>query len=233
MNPRLRASLRVLVFLVFALVVLPAKGRWLRHAFEGSDDTARYLVDHGIELVAILLYGAIAAAMERRSFAAYGLPWREALSSRFWQGAAAGLASLAVLAVALVATGALRVGMSSTPGGTAAGFGVAYALVFALLALREEFLYRGYGLCVLTQVAGFWPAALTATAWFARTHAGLSGENALGLVSVALFGLLACLMLRRTGNLWMPIGFHAAWNWGQTYLLGVSDSGHAAAPGHL
>ena len=50
---------------------------------------------------------------------------------------------------------------------------------------------------------------------------------------VGLFGVFACLLLRLTGNLWMPIGFHAAWNWGQTFLFGVSDSGHAAAPGHF
>jgi hypothetical protein len=30
----------------------------------------------------------------------------------------------------------------------------------------------------------------------------------------------------------MPIGFHAAWNWGQTYFYGVPDSG-LAAKGHL
>ncbi len=233
MNPRLRALLRVLVFVLFAFVVLPAKARWLRHVFHGADDTARYLVDHGIELGAVLLYAAIAAAVERRPFASYGLPWREALRSRFWQGAAAGLASIAVLVLALVATGALRVGVSATSLGTAIGFGLGYALVFVLLALREEFLYRGYGLFTLAQLVGFWPAAVAASAWFTNTHAGVSSESTLGLVSVALFGLFGCLLLRRTGNLWMVIGFHAAWNWGQTCLFGAGDSGHAAAPGHL
>jgi len=44
--------------------------------------------------------------------------------------------------------------------------------------------------------------------------------------------MLACLILRRTGNLWLPIGFHAAWDWGQTYFYGVPDSG-TVVPGHL
>src|SRR5262249_6746703 len=60
-----------------------------------------------------------------------------------------------------------------------------------------------------------------------------AGENALGLANVAAFGLLACLALKRTGNLWLVIGFHASWDWGETYLFGVGDSGHPPAPGHL
>ena len=35
-----------------------------------------------------------------------------------------------------------------------------------------------------------------------------------------------------SGNLWMPIGFHLAFDWGETYLYGVPNSGHVL-PGHL
>ncbi len=44
--------------------------------------------------------------------------------------------------------------------------------------------------------------------------------------------MLACFLLRRTGNLWMPIGLHAAFDWGETYLYGVANSGQAL-PGHF
>lgn len=233
MNPRLRALGRLLAFLALVIIILPAKGRWLRLVFHGTDDTVRYVVDHMIELAAVLIFSAIMAKIERRPFAAFGLPWRLALRARFWQGAGAGLASLTLLVLVLHATGAIQIDMSSTSALKAVGFGVVYAVLFVLLAVREEFLYRGYGLFTLTEVAGFWPAALASAAWFAWSHAGNARESALGLVTVAAFGLLACLMLRRTGNLWMPIGFHAVWDWGQTYLFGVGDSGHAAAPGHL
>jgi hypothetical protein len=114
----------------------------------------------------------------------------------------------------------------------AAGFALVYAVVFLLLAVREEFLYRGYGQFTLTEAAGFWPAAVVTTIWFAATHVG-PNESVLGLANVAIFGLLACLTLRRTGSLWLAIGFHASWDWGETYLFGVGDSGHAPAPGHL
>ena len=41
-----------------------------------------------------------------------------------------------------------------------------------------------------------------------------------------------CLFLRRTGNLWLPIGFHTAFNWAQIYFYGVATSG-VTMPGHL
>ena len=53
------------------------------------------------------------------------------------------------------------------------------------------------------------------------SHRGNAGEEWIGLFNAALFGLLACFLLRRTGNLWMPIGLHMAFDWGETYLYGV------------
>lgn len=44
--------------------------------------------------------------------------------------------------------------------------------------------------------------------------------------------LVACLLLRRTGDLWMPIGLHAGWNRSEMYFYGV-PSGGFAGQGHL
>jgi len=52
------------------------------------------------------------------------------------------------------------------------------------------------------------------------------------LFNAGAFGLLACFLLRRTGNLWMPSGLHLAFDWGETYFYGVADSGQTL-PGHL
>jgi CAAX protease family protein len=233
MQVRLRAVGRLLAFALLAFVVFPAVKRGLRSALHGTDGTVVYLVDHLFELAAVLMFCTIAAGLERRPFGAFGMPWRDALRARFWQGAGAGLVSLAVLVLALQGAGALQVGASATPPLRAAGFFVVYAAIFALLAMREEFLYRGYGLFTLTAATAFWPAAVASTVWFAWTHAGNANESPIGLANVAIFGLLACFTLRRTGSLWMAIGFHATWDWGQTYLFGVGDSGHPPAPGHL
>src|SRR5262249_24387501 len=41
-----------------------------------------------------------------------------------------------------------------------------------------------------------------------------------------------CLTLYRTGNLWFAVGFHAAFDWGESYLYSVPDSG-TTVTGHL
>ena len=47
-----------------------------------------------------------------------------------------------------------------------------------------------------------------------------------------VIGMFFCLTLWRTGNLWFAVGLHAAFDWGETYLYSVPDSG-LVAPGHL
>ena len=233
MQPRVRALVGASLYALLVLVVFPLAGRRLESLLHGVDGIVVYLVDHMIQLVVILVFGVVAAALEKRPFAAFGLPWRGALRSRFWKGAAAGIVSLALLVMALCALGALELRPPAASVVAAAGFGLAYAIVFVLLAVREEFLYRGYGQLKLTEATHFWLAAAVTTTWFVATHATSSRENAIGLANIALFGLVACLTLWRTGDLWFAIGLHAAWDWGETWLFGVSDSGHAAAPGHL
>jgi hypothetical protein len=51
----------------------------------------------------------------------------------------------------------------------------------------------------------------------------------LGVFFIALFW---CLTLRRTGALWFSVGMHAAWDWCESFLYSVPDSG-TPAPGHL
>lgn len=232
MRSRLQAAARLALYVLLVFVVFPAKGRWLRAALHGADDATLYVVDHLIELAAILVFAGIAAAAERRPFGAFGLPFRRWPGRNFLLGAGTGLAAIVALVLGLHTLGALHVSGPSSFTLANAGFGLLVAVVFVLLAVREEFLYRGYGVFTMTRVTGFWLAAVASSAWFTQAHTG-PNETTIGLVSVAIYGLLSCFVLLRTGNLWMAVGFHIAWNWGQTYLFGVGDSGHAAGPGHL
>jgi hypothetical protein len=232
-KPSLRGAIGVLAYAALAFLAFPAQGKLLKRSLPGMDETALYVIGHLVELSEILMFAWLASRLERRSFAAYGLPWRQAFRARFWQGAALAMVALTVLVLAVAALGGVRLSMPQHAGPEALLFAAGYLVLFIILGFREEFLYRGYGLSTLAGQIGFWPAAVTSSAWFASTHMGNSGENVLGLAAVGLFGLFACLLLARTGNLWLPIGFHAVWDWGETYLFGVSDSGHPPAPGHF
>lgn len=233
MARRLKALGRLLAFALFVVGGSILVTGWIRASMKGADEGVVYLVGHLAQLAILLVFAWVASKLERRPFGAYGMPWRKALRSDFWKGAAAGIVSLSVLVFTLALAGALALSIAPQKLLVGAVAALAYGLIFLLLAMREEFLCRGYSLFTLSEVTGFWLAATITTAWFVDGHAGTRGENPIGLANVALFGLIACLTLRRTGMLWMAIGFHAAWDWGETYFYGVADSGHAAAPGHL
>jgi membrane protease YdiL (CAAX protease family) len=79
---------------------------------------------------------------------------------------------------------------------------------------------------------GFWPAAVITSLIFAALHLTNAGENALGIAAVFAGGLAFCLMLRVSGSLWLGIGFHAAWDWAQSFVYGTPDSGFVVR-GHL
>jgi membrane protease YdiL (CAAX protease family) len=101
-----------------------------------------------------------------------------------------------------------------------------------IVGLFEEFLLRGYSQFTLGRGIGFWPAALVLSSVFGLIHLRNEQEHWPGLLAAAFIGLFFCVTLRRTGNLWFAVGFHAAWDWGETFFYSVPDSG-MTSPGHL
>ncbi len=191
-----------------------------------------YVVNKAASFLTFLFASWVMARIERRSIAEYGLPWRLMFRSRFWSGSAIGFASVSALLVVLRTLGVFGFGAFALHGAQTLEYGLVFGVIFVLIGLEEEFRYRGYGLFTLASGIGFWPAAVVSSALFGYSHSGNPGENWLGLVNAGLGGLLCCLLLRRTGNLWLAIGFHAAWDWAESYFFGVPDSGYVL-PNHL
>ncbi len=73
--------------------------------------------------------------------------------------------------------------------------------------------------------SGFWQAAWVTSTAFAFYHTLNSGENWIGIFAAGAMGCVFCLSVRVTGSAWWAIGFHAAWDWAETYFYGVADSG--------
>jgi membrane protease YdiL (CAAX protease family) len=107
-----------------------------------------------------------------------------------------------------------------------------WALCLLFVGLFEEFLFRGYSLFTLTTGIGFWPAAILLSLLFAGVHLQNSGEGRVGVAAVFVVGMLWCFSVRRTGSLWFAVGMHAAFDFGETFLYSVPDSG-MLLPGHL
>jgi membrane protease YdiL (CAAX protease family) len=228
----LRAGWRLCIFLGMVIALINASNLMVRRLLHGADSITLFLVRDVMDLLIFLLASWTMGRIEGRTIANYGLPWRRMFRMQFWQGVGLGFASITGLLVAMRAVGVFYFGSIALHGVDIWKWATIYALVFILVAVREEFRARGYGLFTLSSGIGFWPAAILSAAYFGYAHHGNSGEDWIGLVNAGLFGLLGCLLLRRTGNLWMPIGLHMAFDWGETYFYGVANSGQTA-PGHL
>ena len=174
---------------------------------------------------------ALMAWIEGRNTWSYGLGGRHR-PRRFLYGCVGGFASLSVLVAVLVQSRVLVFDGQALHGWRIAAYGVAWAVAFTLVALNEEVLFRGYLQANITARRGFWWASCITSAIFAVTHIHNGGETVYGVGFVFAIGLMFCLMLRASGSLWLGIGFHAAWDWAQSYLYGTSDSGLAML-GHL
>jgi membrane protease YdiL (CAAX protease family) len=167
----------------------------------------------------------IVSRMERRSLDDYGIPPRQAFGRRFWEGTLWGFATLTAPLLLLNVSGHFRIESAALTGSAVFRWALAWGATFVALALSEELTFRGYLLFVVARRRRFWPAALLLSVAFGIAHLGNHGETLLGIVQVAEIGWLFCLMIRRTGNLWFAIGFHAAWDWAQTFFYGTPDSG--------
>jgi membrane protease YdiL (CAAX protease family) len=183
-------------------------------------------------LASAFLPALVMGAIEKRSVGGYGLPWRNAFGKSFWVGMFWGIVAITVLVLAIGGLGDFSLGGLALHGGRILKFAAFWGGFFVIVGLFEEFLLRGYTQFTLTQGIGFWPAALLLSTFFAALHVGNPGETWMGLLAVAVIGLFFCLTLRRTGNLWFAVGFHASWDWGESYLYSVPDSG-GMVTGHL
>jgi membrane protease YdiL (CAAX protease family) len=167
----------------------------------------------------------IMSMIEGRRLGQYGLPRSEALRKNFRVGLLIGLLGTSCTMLAIFALHGVRFARAEIHGTAILTAAAAWGLAFLLSGLAEEFLFRGYAQFTLTTGMGFWPSAFLLSGLFGLIHATNGGEALLGDLSVVSFGLLLCLFLRRTGNLWCAVGFHMGYDWGQTFLYGVPNSG--------
>jgi membrane protease YdiL (CAAX protease family) len=174
----------------------------------------------------------ILAGFEQRPFGSYGLPGRQAFGKFFWAGILWGFGALTMLMLTLHAAGGFDLGRFNLHGLGILKFAAFWGIFFLLVGFYEEVLTRGYAQMILAASFGFWPAAFILSAGFAALHLANPGENLVGLAAVFLIALFFCLTLRRTGTLWFAVGFHASWDWGESFFYSVPDSG-LTTQGHL
>ena len=238
----IRAGWRLLLFIFLMFACLKAEGFTLKHVpgvdawFKAQDPNvftpAVAIFSESIMLFGLMVATAVMALVEKRTYADYYLPLREFLGKRFWQGVPYGFAMLSLLLVLIAAFRGFSLGDVALSGADALKFGALYGIAFLMVGIFEEFCFRGYMQSTLGPGIGFWPAAIVLSILFGAVHLGNSGEAWFGAAMAGSFGVLAAFSLQRTGNIWFPIGMHAAWDWSETFFYSVPDSGFLAK-GHL
>lgn len=238
----IRAGWRLLLFIAFFIAIVssinfglrlvPSVHAWIKTQNPQVMTPSLMILEEGVAVLSLILAALLMSLIEKRTFADYHLPPDQAFGKRFWQGVPYGFAMLSLLMVLIAAFRGFSLGNLALSGADALKFGAAYGVAFILVGLFEEFSFRGYMQSTLTSGMGFWPAAVVLSLVFGAGHLQNLGEAWTGALMAGSFGILAAFSLRRTGNIWFPIGMHAAWDWGETYFYSVPDSGFLAK-GHL
>jgi uncharacterized protein len=226
---------RVCLYLIVGDAVgygLQWTARFFLHGTSSIYDPRFLMAGESVALIGAFSAALLMSRLERRAFGAYGLPWRGAFGKFFWHGALFGLAEISVVVGTMAAFGAYHFGAIAIHGAEMARWVAFWAIFFLFVGLYEEFAFRGYVQFTFSQGVGFWPAAILLSLVFGLIHAKNPGETWVGLAGIVLTGLFWCFTLQRTGSLWFAVGMHASFDFGETFLYSVPDSG-MIFPGHL
>lgn len=236
----LRAGWRLLIFAGmlygFARLLI-----WVASRLRGGQQRPQGAGGDPLQLVAIeaflflvvLFFTWVMSRLERRQMGVYGLPLQRSLLKSFVTGWVFwGFLPLTLLLLAMRGLQVFYFGNVALHGAEIFRYALVWGVMFLFVGLFEEYFTRGYMLYTLADGIGFWPAAILLALLFGYGHMGNPGESRIGIVDVCLFAVFASVTLRLTGNLWLAVGAHAGWDWGESFFYGVNDSGTTAV-GHL
>ncbi|HZS26028.1 MAG TPA: type II CAAX endopeptidase family protein [Candidatus Angelobacter sp.] len=228
----LRAGWRLLIYialLAFLIVVVlfPLALKTQPEAIKHGILTPAQALGEGVGFLLFLFAAFIMSLIEKSNMGEYGLPIkRTPVLRRFFTGYVFwGFLPLSVCLLIMRLFHAYSFGSLELHGTSILIWGIEWGVVFLFVGLSEEYLLRGYALYTLAEGIGFWPAVIVLAVLFGIGHSGNPGETRIGLISVVAFALFASTALKYTGNLWLAVGAHAGWDWGQSFFYGVSDSG--------
>ena len=183
---------------------------------------------HGISWIAgvLLVTWLVRVKVNKASWSGMALPGPQWL--RLLLGAVAGFAVIVAASGIEYQLGWLHlVGIdTSLHRGLSKTLWMALALIPSLaVGFAEELAFRGYIFQTLGERMPVWAAGLLMSVLFAVLHFSLGGFNVAFVVSVIVVSLMFLALRFATGSLWFPIGFHGAWDWTQTYFVGLATTG--------
>jgi membrane protease YdiL (CAAX protease family) len=199
------------------------------------------IVEDAIIFFGMLLLCWLLSKLESRNLSVYGIG--KSRLRDILPGAAWGLATLSLLTLILHSAHALVFDARLLNAPAALLYSLKWLLACLCVGFAEEYFFRGYLLFTLTRglfglaerisptnarPVAFWISAITTSLVFGTLHLTNSDETGFGIFMVVLVGVVFSYALFRTGSLWWAIGFHTTWDWAQSFLFGVPDSGNVS-----
>jgi len=177
-------------------------------------------------LVAILLSTYVMTRfINHKPFSAVGLGLRPEMVRELGMGCLLGFLMMAGIFLVERALGYVQIessGISFVEGFRIVGMGM---LLFALGAMVEEALFRGYVFQTMIQGMTFLPALVIMSAVFAVMHGANPNIGLLAFVNIGLAAVWLSFAYFKTRSLWLPFGLHFSWNFSQTTIFSFPTSG--------
>lgn len=217
---RLRAGWRLVLFSAFGVVSF-ILFQWTASAFaQRLHSSAEILAAY---MAAFL--GAICMAtwlamwlLERQPFSAVGLAIGKRFPIQLVVGFGAGAGLVGAITAAEWTLGAIHFEPSGADTMQVLAVIGGGAGIFVLSAAAEELVFRGYAFQRLIEGSNDYIAVAVSSIVFGGIHRWNPHATRLAVANTMLAGVLLAVAYLKTRALWMPIGFHFAWNW--TLALG-------------
>jgi len=183
-------------------------------------------------LAVTLVYGLIAIGggailfklLYKRSLRQVGLI-PEGWYSGLLHGMGIGAVSMGLVFAALLVTGQAETSFNMAR--LLSPLLLANLLSVSLTAFSEEFLVRGFMMTALKTTRNKWMILCASSVLFSLVHLLNPWATVLSLTNTFLAGLLFAYMFIKSGKLWLPTGYHLAWNFLQGDVFGMHVSGRA------
>lgn len=142
-------------------------------------------------------------------------------------GGAMGILMITMAVITVIVTGAYSI----KPGTPKATTLILCLFGFIIQGLSEEIIFRGYLMTSMARRNNLVLSVIISSAVYALVHYMNSGINTIALLNLFLYGILAAVLYIKRGNIWVPAGLHAFWNFYQGNIFGISVSGSVSVSG--
>lgn len=235
----IRAGWRFLIFAAICVGLSIGFGFLINHIFHYRESKTWVATDlllaeafGSLGIITTLIAAAVMSRIEKRRIGDYGLPLRSGSGRLLGWGLLWGIGSVALLTGMIWAGGGVTFSGLALHGGALAQSAVLWGITMMTLGMAEEFMFRGYPQFTISSGIGFWPSAIGISLLFGGLHYLGKGklETVADGLSVTLLAIFMVLTLRRTGNLWFAVGWHAAFDFAALVVVGAPNTGNDAQP---